>query len=1023
MNETSWGNAGRYGLADFYLVRANVFPVEVWENTVKAADLYRAFEEKPVLEALAAASPSLYDSLSCLSQEIKPRKRSQIENSLLRYLIRMTTRPTPYGLFAGVAVGGYREQAAFQFSQLDSYQKHARPDMEWTLRLIRELESRPELIRQLRVQTNPAVYLAGNKIRLPYVNRYGRAEQHHALMRSSLHRSQTVEFALQEAGEPIAFETLTERIAARFTQANLKEVRRFLEDLLQREYLISELRSSLSNKHPFTRLMDLLVSLEGIDEITEKLAAVSRDLASYHHIPMGTGTATYLELSKSMKDLADVKHPLQVDVMLNGCEVALPGSIKKELEAAAEIIWRLSCRQVGNPHLQGFRNDFLERYGRDREVPLLELLDDEVGLGSPALYKFPAGHREYDPKPATQSRMRETYVTTLAMQAVAKRQLEVELTDDTLANLESVPPKFAHSPLSMELYASVEAQSVEALNSGDYLIWLNENSGSFGAGKSFGRFSLTEQLNLQEQFLQIHQAEQSHRPEAIFAEVIFLPCTDRDANLTITQASRDFQILLGVFHSDQDQRVISLEDLLVGCTGEFFYLKSRSLNREVIPVTNHMLNLVGVPNVYRFLLELATERSKQWEPMNWGNMKQAPFLPRLRYKRIVIAPAQWRLSKFSNLQTWREEWKVPRYLYLVEEDQRMMLDLDNELHFALLQNAFNKLTEHQYLTLTECCYDPQGSWCQGPVGRHATEFVFPFLKKADAAAVTEARELRWGTYLPDCEIKDRTFFTGSEWLYAKLYIPHRQQNEFLRKHLKAFCEQALSKALFEEFYYIRFDEPEPHLRLRFHGQSSLLVHQLIPLLAQWASTLQQKGILLRLSYDTYEREIERFGGLEAVESAEKIFAADSRLAVFLHDFSSKNSKSADLETLGVFSVLDMMTCFFPDRNDQLSWLESIVTMKPSREGYAKKRSQLIRLAEEKEDWIHGEIARIMEERRNKIFDYRKVIVRLGNETFLERVAETFLHLHINRLIGGGDKEAQLLALALRVLRELTLRQG
>ncbi len=53
--------------------------------------------------AIAVGSLSLLDELDRpVSSQRDALKR---EKKVLRYLIRMSTRPTPYGLFAGVALG------------------------------------------------------------------------------------------------------------------------------------------------------------------------------------------------------------------------------------------------------------------------------------------------------------------------------------------------------------------------------------------------------------------------------------------------------------------------------------------------------------------------------------------------------------------------------------------------------------------------------------------------------------------------------------------------------------------------------------------------------------------------------------------------------------------------------------------------------------------------------------------------------------------------------------------------------
>ena len=55
--------------------------------------------------------------------------------------------------------------------------------------------------------------------------------------------------------------------------------------------------------------------------------------------------------------------------------------IAAEAARAAELLLRLTPAPNGLSAIASFRQAFVDRYGRDREVPLLELLDPDRGLG------------------------------------------------------------------------------------------------------------------------------------------------------------------------------------------------------------------------------------------------------------------------------------------------------------------------------------------------------------------------------------------------------------------------------------------------------------------------------------------------------------------------------------------------------------------------------------------------------------------------------------------------------------------
>jgi thiopeptide-type bacteriocin biosynthesis protein len=112
-------------------------------------------------------------------------------------------------------------------------------------------------------------------------------------------------------------------------------------------------------------------------------------------------------------------------------------------------------------------------------------------------------------------------------------------------------------------------------------------------------------------------------------------------------------------------------------------------------------------------------------------------------------------------------------------------------------------------------------------------------------------------------------------LFAKLYSPPSFQDDFIGGLLRDFVLDILGRNLATHWFYIRYSDPEPHLRIRSKGEPRSLVGELLPALSAWAETLLAGGFCHRLSLDTYERELERYGGEAGIDNAEEIFCADS----------------------------------------------------------------------------------------------------------------------------------------------------
>jgi thiopeptide-type bacteriocin biosynthesis protein len=77
------------------------------------------------------------------------------------------------------------------------------------------------------------------------------------------------------------------------------------------------------------------------------------------------------------------------------------------------------------------------------------------------------------------------------------------------------------------------------------------------------------------------------------------------------------------------------------------------------------------------------------------------------------------------------------------------------------------------------------------------------------------------------------------------------------------------------WFFVRYADPDPHLRIRLQGDPEWLWKELLPAVHEAAEAWLADGHLHRIQLDTYEREVERYGGPEGIELTEAVFEADS----------------------------------------------------------------------------------------------------------------------------------------------------
>jgi thiopeptide-type bacteriocin biosynthesis protein len=231
---------------------------------------------------------------------------------------------------------------------------------------------------------------------------------------------------------------------------------------------------------------------------------------------------------------------------------------------------------------------------------------------------------------------------------------------------------------------------------------------------------------------------------------------------------------------------------------------------------------------------------------------------------------------FALMQAWRERRKLPRFVALRDNDNELPIDLDNVLS---IEAAVDVLKNRTSAALVEMFTAEEGLLATGPEGRFTHELVVPLVERRPApAAPTVSAEKPASAAAESTSIR-RRFAAGSEWLYVKVYAGPAIVDRLLRNELRHVVDHAVESGACDRWFYIRYGDPDWHVRLRFHGEPSRLLNEVLPLVEQAFARPLDEGWVARVQYDAYEREIERYGGPAGIELAEELFHADSEAAL------------------------------------------------------------------------------------------------------------------------------------------------
>jgi lantibiotic biosynthesis protein len=1034
-----------YEPLDWALVRAPLLPIETYlalnessgdDGAGEVAVGPWAFEDGSlaprdphVRRAIAVGSSDLLEGLERSTPTGKDA--AELKGKLLRYLIRMSTRPTPYGLFAGVALTQWAPATDLVLAAT-SPRTRTRPDMEWLVGLVLELEARPQVRKELRVFANPGAFVHAGRI---FLSEPAPSGDSGAASPVSLRATGAACRALATARKPILYRDLVAELLSKTPGATTEKVEGLVTKLWQQTVLLTDLRPPLTTESPVRYVVERLTDIPAAEGALTQLEALLEAMETWDTLPPEEGALAYRKLLKQVESVgsSSSKSPLQTDMALTLDGYHVSRVVGEEAARAGELLLRLSPWVRGLPHLQAYRQAFLSRYGQEREVPLLEMLDPNFGLGPPSGY----GHGAAGGIDPEKGALRQRTLRDLGINALRDRQLVVELDEDTLARLETWTPSSDAVPASLDISAFVAAPSSSAVDAGEFQIVIGPNLGASAAGRNLGRFADLLGLKAEEALDRADRAEAAHMPDKLRAELVYLPQRYRSANVAVRPAVRAHEIVLGTTPGVSPHKVIPLDELVVGVRDGRFYIRWLAKDVEVVACAGHMLNNMQAPAAIRFLDDVSRDGSAQLGTFDWGPAAGFPFLPRVQAGRIVLSLAQWRIdtetrtsklpteraSAFSEALTrWRSRWQVPRHVYLSFGDNRLLLDLEDAAQVEELWAEVRRLQEGGYILLQEALPAPSQAWATGPGGHFMTEFMVPLVLRD-----TPKRSNRDSSELPmpirTGAAQDRLRPPGSDWLFAKLYCPHAFEEDLIAGPMRTFCEFVCAAGLAKEWFFIRYSDPDPHLRLRFRGAPEHLVGQLVPQVCSWAADLMGDGSCLRFGFDTYDREVERYGGVSGTAAAEALFAADSRAVAELLYLDQQGTLGMDRTTLAVLSIDDLLAGLGLTEADRLKWYrERVVSRHETGPDYRQRKGILRALL--------GNPQKLQTESGGEAIEQAFAARQAGLAPVARRLGElaqrgelgqpramlyqSFVHMHCNRLLGSGQAtEEQALGLLLR----------
>ena len=899
---------GRYLPEGRFVARIASRPFEViaaWTaastSVLRARQHLRSLIADPVVrEAVFVASPSLSTALAT-EPALASEAPSAPERAVARYVGRMCSRATPFGLFAAVTTGAIAEGTRLALADDARIERRTRLDSSYVYALAEHLSRVPALSNALALYPSSSLYLAGDSRRYVHV-RFVNGERVHRLVATET--TPELELVVERARAGATRDELA-RVLVDAREVEPGEAASYVDGLVAAQLLVSSLEPPVTGADPVRTLIRRLEAVEHGRAPAATLGRVVDGLAELDRSGLGLSARAYAAVTACLRELPVPPgdgHHLQVDLFRTRDGLRLGRAVVAEIERGVAILRQIGAS--GPAHvIRELKRRFEARY-EAREVPLAEALDDESGIGFLPERAYRAGAVLLAdlslPEAVAQPELvawglRERHLLSLVVAAERAGAREISLGEADVAALASTTQPGV-PPTVVIAQAMLSARSADRIDHGEFEVLLSLDSNATGL---FGRFCHGSP-EIAELTAAIVERERARQAPAVVAEVVHLP-EGRLGNILLRPVLRSHEIpYLGRSGAPPDHQ-LGIDDLMLSIVDDRLRLRSRRLMREVVPrnTTAHNVDKSTL-NVYRFLSMFGAQDG-EYGPWSWGPLISAPFLPRIRHGRIVLSRARWRLSadevrrlaaaprtegaRARAVAELAASRRLPRWFCVADADNELLVDLENPL---IVDSFVHLVRARDEVKLVELWPEPTNMPFEGAGGHYVHELQIPFVFTPDpgpgAARAAGDRALP----VEPVAGSRRRFTPGSEWLYVKIYAGPASVQRVLRAAIAPLVRELEAGALIQNWFFVRYADPEWHVRLRLEGRPHQLAGVVLPRVHAAVARLLDNGTCWKIVLDTYEREVERYGGLEAMALVEQIFTADSAAAVAIAEAHEGN---------------------------------------------------------------------------------------------------------------------------------------
>lgn len=913
----------------------------------------------------------------------------------MKYLIRSIYRTTPFGLNSGVLKGRFcKENELSDYCINDCFKKWLRPDYEWMSNVIKLAEKK--IGDQLCV-TKGDTFKKNNYIFKIWSSCFSRCDNK---LPDAILNTKVIDYIdnVIEKEKYVRINNLIFLIQKKLqSDVDYAYIFKFVQTLLENEYLISDLRIPLICSDQ----LDLF--LKKLETYTQRknsllfndLRCIQDKINFYNTNIVGKDQKVLKDIICKMDKIYKVKNPIHVD-MYSPSNIKLDRSLKNDIEDFINFCSKWASHNTYNSYITKFKDE----YG-NQAVKFLDVINKDKGLGYP--------NKDSKNNLILKDDIKSAFISAL-----------LENKEQDVLNISAMDTQI-YSKDVHPLQGEVAFNIIKENNVFKYIV--TPLGGSYDINKSRGRFNhilSTDDLDI---------------PSSNFddVEITFFPKNSHHGNVMTCTSPYKYYLSLGSNIEIANKKRIDISDLYLEVIIDRIYILNKKNNRYLRFHVSNMFNMDAFPLELKILLEISHGQNYSiltlQKSINHIILNVKADSPRVIYKNFILYPRTWFLPK--NIISAVNEHKyhefknsitnlciknnIPDLVVVGSMDQKLLLNMKLDMHLRIL---YDLIKNNNDIRIEENLFTNENLILSSKEGKHyISEFVFN-VSSNNVCIDNKSSHC----YVDFDKICNNKYYFGNQWISLKIYMSEESMNSFIVKELFYLIQQINSKVDDAKFYYLRYRDNKSHIRLRIKSNNYL---SLINLIIHFLNILKDQDKVDDFIIDSYSPEVNRYGGEKCILLAEEYFYFDSISSIDILQNKLNKNIAYDLNTLFLFVALKTYLMFTDDYSDIYKFLDSYKQPNLNKKTYNKYKECLDELFS-----VQTENLNIDSFDLNKMFDNRIVITKeyfsIISDMSLFRKREiinSLIHMTFNRLIGINRKrENEMMGILSRYIYGISARE-